>query len=368
MVNSGHHTQQTAGGSFKLGCGALQEAGMIREQWYAVLESRELGQSPLGVMRLGERLLFWRDRDGRAACTVDRCAHRGASLALGSLVDGRIRCPFHGLEYDAAGRCTLIPANGRASRVPPSFRVPSYPVHEAYGVIWIWWGTNPPKDLRPPEFFDDLASLHVWATTKDYWENHYTKVIENQLDVAHLPFVHSNSIGRGNATLVEGPGLEWKSDAMFWVYPFNKVDDDTAPRTPSEVPVPPAGRDFKLELILPNIWENHISASARILALFVPVDDSHTILYLRFYQTFVKLPLLRTLICLLAIPLNRYIAHQDRRVVNTQLPKRDGIGTGELLFQADVPIMEFRRKRLELKKRAERRASGSARGGAVTHG
>ncbi|HUX22151.1 MAG TPA: aromatic ring-hydroxylating dioxygenase subunit alpha [Spirochaetia bacterium] len=325
---------------------------MIRNQWYAVLESKELKSKPIGTTRLGERMVFWRDSAGKAVCFFDRCAHRGASLALGACLEGRIQCPFHGLEYDPSGRCVLIPANGRNQPVPESFRVRAYPTHEAYGIIWIWWGFDPPAELAPPEFFDDLRDLRTWASVQDPWDTHYSKVMENQLDVAHLPFVHHNSIGRDNATLVEGPGLEWKGDKQFFMYPYNKQDDGSKPRRPDEVPVPPKDTEFKIELILPNLWENHISERVRILALFVPVDDKHTIMYLRFYQTFIRMPLLRGLICRMAMPMNRYIAGQDRRVVNTQLPKGDGIGTGELLFPGDHPIMEFRKKRIELKKRA----------------
>ncbi len=330
---------------------------MIRDQWYAVLESRELRSRPVAATRLGERLVFWRDSNGKAVCFFDRCAHRGASLALGRCIAGGIQCPFHGLEYDASGRCTLIPANGRNAAVPEVFRTTSYPTHEAFGIIWIWWGLSPPEDLAPPQFFEDLVDMKYWATVQDRWDNHYTKVMENQLDVAHLPFVHANSIGRGNRTLVEGPGLEWKDENTFFVYPYNKTDDGSRPRSPAEVPVPPTGRDFKLELMLPNMWENYISKKVRILALFVPVDEEHTILYLRFYQRFVTVPGLRGLACRLGAPLNLYIAHQDRRVVNTQIPKRDGAGTGEHLFPGDLPIMEFRKKRIELQQRAAEKRS-----------
>ena len=59
---------------------------------------------------------------------------------------------------------------------------------------------------------------------------------------------------------------------------------------------------------------------------------------------------------------NLIVAHQDRRVVNTQIPKTSGIGQGEFLFQGDYPIMEFRKKRIELKKEAETGgASGTER-------
>jgi len=38
---------------------------MIRNQWYVVLESKEVKPGrPLGVMRMGEQLAFWRDAQG----------------------------------------------------------------------------------------------------------------------------------------------------------------------------------------------------------------------------------------------------------------------------------------------------------------
>ncbi len=323
---------------------------MIRNLWYAVLESRELGKEILGLTRLGERMVFWRDAGGKAVCLYDRCAHRGASLAGGKLCGDTIACPFHALEYDATGRCRRIPANGKNAPVPEGFRMTSYPVHEEFGIIWIWWGEDPPADLQPPLFFDDLKAMKNWKTVVDPWDNHYTKVLENQLDVVHLPFVHHNTIGKGGKTLVEGPGLEWKGDTMFFHYAYNKVDDGSKPRGPREVPVPNPDKDLKLETILPNLWQNHIGPKIRVLGLFVPVDETHTLLYLRFYQDFMLVPGLRQIVNTLASWFNLVVAHQDRRVVNTQIPKGDGIGKGERLIQGDLPIMEFRKKRQELRK------------------
>jgi hypothetical protein len=80
------------------------------------------------------------------------------------------------------------------------------------------------------------------------------------------------------------------------------------------------------------------------------VDETHTLLYLRFYQDFMLAPGLRQIVNTLASWFNLIVAHQDRRVVNTQIPKGDGIGKGERLIQGDLPIMEFRKKRQELRK------------------
>jgi len=59
---------------------------MIPNQWYAVLESKEVRPGkPLGVTRMGEKLVFWRDGAGKPSCLRDLCAHRGAALSLGKV-------------------------------------------------------------------------------------------------------------------------------------------------------------------------------------------------------------------------------------------------------------------------------------------
>ena len=56
---------------------------MIRNQWYVVLESQEVKAKPVGVTRMGEKLVFWRDGQGRVHCLFDKCCHRGAALSAG---------------------------------------------------------------------------------------------------------------------------------------------------------------------------------------------------------------------------------------------------------------------------------------------
>jgi phenylpropionate dioxygenase-like ring-hydroxylating dioxygenase large terminal subunit len=326
---------------------------MIPNQWYVVMDSSQVKTRPVGVTRMGEKLVFWRHPTGRVSCLRDRCAHRGATLSKGTVLDdGKLQCPFHGFEYDASGKVTKIPANGKNAPVPERFRVQQYPTHEAHGFIWIWWGENPPEDLQPPRFFDGLEGFS-YGRAYDPWDAHYSRVIENQLDVAHLPFVHYNTIGRGNRTLVDGPVVEWLDENRFVFYVYNRVDDGRPPRKPEQITPDPA-RDFKLAFIFPNLWQNYISDDVRVLAAFVPVDREHTILYLRFYQRFIRLPILRDVVNRLAMPFNLKIAHQDRRVVVTQEPKASGLTIGEKLIQGDRPIIEYRRRRQELIEEARR--------------
>lgn len=321
---------------------------MIPNQWYVLLESKQVRERPVGVTRMGEKLVFWRDDTGQVSCLRDRCPHRGVALSKGQVHGGHLQCPFHGFEYDASGRCVLIPAYGRQAPVPKVFRVHSYPTYEAHGLIWAWWGSDPPDDLEPPQFFDGLDDGFSYATVYDPWDAHYSRVIENQLDVVHVPFVHANTIGRGIGTVVDGPGVEWINADRFNVYVYNREDDGTPTRKPSQVPVPAPDKDSRLEFIFPNLWQNRISEEMRVLGAFVPVDQERTLLYLRYYQKFVQLPVLREIVAWLSMPLNRLIAHQDRRLVVTHQPQPSGLRIGEKLIQGDRPIVEYRRRRQEL--------------------
>ena len=320
---------------------------MIRNQWYILLESEEVGKTPIGVTRMGEKMVFWRDSAGKVQCALDKCPHRGVKLSMGAIVDNHLQCPFHGFEYDSGGACVHVPANGRGGVVPSALRLQSYPTHEAHGYIWVWWGNTPSTDLEAPAFFDNLEKSFHYASARDPWEAHYSRVIENQLDVVHLPFIHRNTIGRGNRTVVDGPLIEWHGNNMLYTYVFNREDNGLPPRKPSEIRREEA-RSVHLEFIFPNLWQNFISSDVRIVAAFVPVDDSHTLLYLRFYQRFLDFPVIGKLVAKLAMPSNIYIAHEDRRVVETHQPQPSGLKIGETLIQGDLPIIEYRRKRAEL--------------------
>jgi len=325
---------------------------MIPKQWYIVMDSTQVRDKPVGVVRMGEKLVFWRDSKGKVSCLLDKCAHRGVQLSKGKVIGDHIQCPFHGLEYESSGRVTVIPANGKDTPVPDRFQVLSYPTYEAHSFIWIWWGENPPEKLQPPRFFTDIDDSLSYSRTYDHWNAHYSRVIENQLDAAHLPFVHYNTIGRGNRTIVDGPLLQWLDGDMFYVFVHNRVDDGTPPLKLEQMPTLDPVKDFKLEFIFPNLWQNYIGEKVRVMVAFVPVDQENTILYLRFYQKFMRVPVLRKLITRLSTPLNLIITHQDRRVVVTQQPKASALQIGEQLFQADRPIIEYRRRRQELMEKA----------------
>ena len=323
---------------------------MISNMWYAVLDSKQVKKNKfIGVTRFSEKLVFWRDTAGSVFCIYDKCCHRGASLCAGKLVEGHIVCPFHGFVYDGSGKVVRIPANGKNAKVADNYRVHAYHARDAYGFIWVWYGDY---DAVLPEipFFDELKTGFSFGGFSENWNVHYTRAIENQLDVVHLPFVHKTTIGRGNKTLVNGPVVKWDENRMTF-YVKNELDQGQKPQKPSEVPE--FEKLFRLQFQMPNIWQNIIGDQLRIFAAFVPVDEENTRIYLRFYQSFLRVPVLKQLVNALSAIMNSVILHQDRRVVLTQLPKKSEFSMKENLVQGDLPILEYRKRRDFLKRAAE---------------
>ncbi|NHJ87188.1 MAG: aromatic ring-hydroxylating dioxygenase subunit alpha [Asgard group archaeon] len=321
---------------------------MIRNQWYAVLNSKELKKGKvLGATRLGEKLVFWRDNTGEIGCVFDKCTHRGAALSKGKVLsNNKVQCPFHGFEYDKTGRVTKIPAIGKNTPVPERFKVHSYPVMDAHGFIWLWWGEE--RDEYPPiPFFEDIDDKFKYDTFIDSWPVHYSRAIENQLDVLHLPFVHYNTIGRGCRTLVDGPITKWTDNELqVWVY--IRQDDGSQPIKAEDLPTPT--KTSLLHFRFGNIWQNRLAENFRIMAAFVPVDEENSLIYLRIYQKFWRLPISGWFITKLANRFNRKVLHQDRSVVITQQPKKSALKMDENLVSGDKPIIEYRKRREELKK------------------
>ncbi|MBD3350510.1 MAG: Rieske 2Fe-2S domain-containing protein [Candidatus Lokiarchaeota archaeon] len=327
---------------------------MIPNQWYVILDSQELKKKNqlVGVTRLGEKLVLWRDENNKVHCLYDKCAHRGAALSAGKIVHGEVQCPFHGLQYDSTGRCTIIPSRGEKAPVPSNFRVNSYTCREAHGFIWIWWGDVLEKTEYPEiPWFDDLDDSFSYGTKKDRWQSHYSRCIENQLDVSHLWIVHQNTIGRGNRKVCDGPVVELDDNThieRIWV--MNRTEDGTPSKLPKEIDKPE--KEALLHFIFPHIWQNKIAEKIRIMIAFVPINEENTILYMRFYQKFVNIPILSTLMNKMGLWGSKIIAHQDRRVVETQVPKKTSLKMDENLYPADLPIVVYRRMREQLKNKS----------------
>ncbi len=163
---------------------------LLRRYWQPAALSEELGSNRpvVPVTLLGERLVLFRDGEGRLGLIGRHCPHRGADMCYGRLEDGGLRCPFHGWLFDAAGKCLEMPGEPEDSRMFERIRTASYPVVEKNGVIFAYLGPG-----EPPPFpaFDCFAApeTHVFAF-KGLWECNWLQALEVGIDPVHASFLH----------------------------------------------------------------------------------------------------------------------------------------------------------------------------------
>src|SRR5688500_19341592 len=81
----------------------------LRNLWYPVLPAWRLRETPLGITRLGEKLVLWRDAAGGIQALEDRCPHRGARLSLSWDLGERVACWCHGVAVRGDGVLAALP-------------------------------------------------------------------------------------------------------------------------------------------------------------------------------------------------------------------------------------------------------------------
>lgn len=317
----------------------------IPNMWYAVLDSSEVQPNkPAAFKRLGIEMVFWRDTTGQVAAMRDLCPHRQCKLSPGKVVEGNLQCHFHGFQYDREGACQLVPANGRNGPKPRALQCTVYPTREAHGLIWVWNG-EPRAEYPPLPFFDNLDDF-VYTTFQVPWPVHYTRTISSSLDVSHLPFVHSKTIGIGMQTLVNGPYTTLDTEnhqIRCWI--SNQPDEGLPARKPSDVPPPDGPADLWLNF--PNVWQLHLNTRFHNVIISAPVDDENTVLYMRTYQNVVTLPVVGKLIARASNLFNKLVLSEDEYIVKTQWPTYDDIDIGQFI-PGDRPIALYLQHRRAL--------------------
>ena len=179
--------------------GMLLERG-LRNLWYPIAPSWKVGRNPLGLTRLGERIVLWRDGEGAVHALEDRCPHRGARLSLGWNLGDRLACWYHGVEVGADGTVLDVPAVDSCPLVgQPAVR--RYRCREVRGAVFAWFGDalhEEPADLELPEQLADGRFATMLSTAQ--WQCNYRYAIDNVMDPMHGAYLHarSHSMARGD--------------------------------------------------------------------------------------------------------------------------------------------------------------------------
>ena len=256
-------------------CGEL-----MRRYWQPVGVSSLVTDRPKAVRILGEDLILFRDRKGRAGLLHARCAHRGTTLYYGRVEEDGIRCCYHGWLFDVQGHCLDQPCEPGGGANRHKVRQPWYPVQERYGLVFAYMG--PPdrqpalprydvlEDLKPGETLEQDAMsfytggpIEVDSSAPFNWLQNY----ENVVDSYHVYILHSRFTG-----------VQFRPE--FDVLPevnWELLDHGVAAKTVRNLP---DGRVFRrtTQVLLPNI---RIVPSieltpglGREVAWLVPIDDT----------------------------------------------------------------------------------------------
>lgn len=327
---------------------------MLKNLWYVVAPSSQLGSALLPVELLGQAFVAFRDERGAACLLSDICVHRGGSLSAGTKAAHTVQCPYHGWRFNGDGVCTHIPAQPDL-RIPAKARVDAYPVVERYGWIWAFLGDLPEVE-RPPlpalDWVDDPA-FRVVSGHFD-WDASWDRVIENGLDFAHAPFVHGSTFGDPDHPQIDAFEVRtdfWSGDAtMTMRRPVRRglLRRQTTGETVAVETRPGfhlSGPCVTLELRPRDGW------TIQIVSAHVPVGPNRTRTWWMMGRTFMHSPLFDRV----TVNRNLRIFREDHEILRRVRPERvPDDWQREVSVKSDALQIAYRRRVHELEARGWR--------------
>src|ERR687887_340724 len=145
---------------------------LFRRYWLPALLAEELPENdcpPVRVKILSERLIAFRDSEGRYGLMDEFCAHRGASLWFGRVEEGGLRCAYHGWKYDVTGQCVEVPSEPENSNFCRKVKLTAYPLVKIGDILWTYMGD---REQQP----------------------HWLQAFEGGIDSSHVSWLHSGGL------------------------------------------------------------------------------------------------------------------------------------------------------------------------------
>ena len=261
---------------------------LMRQYWIPALMSSELrcDGPPLRLKLLGEELVAFRTTSGKVGIMDHHCPHRRTSLFFGRNEEDGIRCVFHGWKFDAAGNCldqpNVPPQLGAAYRVTAK----AYRTTEQVGIIWVYMGrrAEPPPLPRFPAFDLPQDRLSVWCEQRAC---NYLQPIEGELDTSHAGFLHMGQASRGtHANTSYGASLDVENRAVE----YKVLDTDVGLIAGGHRPADECNTYWRIGNLLLPFWTQPppcAFGSEAVARAWVPMDDTHTMLFAISTDTYV---------------------------------------------------------------------------------
>lgn len=169
---------------------------LFRQYWLPALLAEELAENdspPVRVKLLSERLIAFRDSEGRYGLIDEFCAHRGVSLWFGRTEEGGLRCAYHGWKYDVTGQCVEVPSEPPGSNLCTKIKLRSYPLVKIGDILWTYLG-DPQSQPGLPQFEFVRVPPEQTYTSKRWQESNWLQALEGGIDSSHVSWLHSGGL------------------------------------------------------------------------------------------------------------------------------------------------------------------------------
>ena len=177
----------------------------VHNAWYIAAFAEDVTRTLMSRTILNQPIVLYRKENGEAVAIGGRCPHRHFPLGKGCLTGDTVVCGYHGIAFGPDGKCTDIPSQ---RFVPPTYRIPTYPLVEHGMWLWIWPGDPEKADVALLPDLEEIGYTEADMLAKPFYTHEvrcrYQLLNDNLLDLSHLAFLHGTSIGtRENASTPE---------------------------------------------------------------------------------------------------------------------------------------------------------------------
>ncbi|HZV20023.1 MAG TPA: Rieske 2Fe-2S domain-containing protein, partial [Hyphomicrobiales bacterium] len=184
---------------------------IFRRHWLPACLTEEVAEpdgTPLRVRLLGEKLVAFRDSDGRVGLVGEFCPHRQASLALGRNEECGLRCLYHGWKIDVDGNVLEMASEPPESRFVEKVKHKAYPTREAAGFVWTYMGPSEEMPEFQPPAFQPTPDTKI-SIVKIHIPCNWAQILEGAIDSAHSSSLHSSDMVPARVDSAKATGHNW---------------------------------------------------------------------------------------------------------------------------------------------------------------